>query len=84
MIIGFKLKIHSFSRPTRVTSGLWDFKIFLTMAVHQNQIVAWDVLDEGVTISHREYISFLNESLRPYIEENFTENRPIILQDNAR
>jgi len=64
-----------------VGTGIWEWKVLLTIAVHQDKIVAYSFLCKGETMDTEKYIKFLNESLKPYIENNV--ETPIILQDNA-
>jgi len=57
----------------------------LILAVRQDQIIAAEWLDPDEKINRTRYIQFLNEALRPYIEENFSPNEIAILEhDNAR
>ena len=69
--------------PQRVAPGLWDMKIMMVCAVHQDRIVAWEYLEKGEHMNSQRYIKFLNTTLRRYIEEQEI-HEPIILQDNAR
>ena len=71
--------------PTRYHSELRDWARMLIVAVRQDKIIAWEFLDEGETLTAQRYVKFLNESIRPYIEENYRYNEYVVIEhDNAR
>lgn len=73
--------------PTRQQEQMNDWRRMVILAVRQDQIIAADWLENGESCDSDRYIRFLNETLRPYIEnpDNFSPGEiPVILQDNAR
>lgn len=70
--------------PTRVASHR-GWSRMLILAVHQDQIIAHEFLEEHETMTAERYIQFLNTTIREYIEYNFSPGEiPIIEHDNAR
>ena len=59
----------------------------MVLAVHQDQIVAWEFFEKTATdnaaIDSTRWVNFLNTTLRTALE-NRDEDHPILLMDNAR
>jgi histone-lysine N-methyltransferase SETMAR len=70
-------------RHERVVSGLWDWKLLITIAVHEDQIVGVDFLPSGQNMNAAEFRRFLEDVVKPYVRRKRIR-RPIILIDNVR
>jgi hypothetical protein len=55
----------------------------VTVAVHRNQIIAWDNLNRDETMNSIKILEFLQKVLAPAIQR-IRLRHPIILMDNSR
>jgi transposase len=51
-------------------------------AFHQNQIIAHQYIDQGKTVTHKEYLAFLRDVLQPEVRRKRI-HRPLLLHLNA-
>lgn len=60
-----------------------NWKLMVTVAVHRNQIIAWDNLNRDETMNSIKFLEFLQNVLAPAIRR-IRLRHPIILMDNSR
>lgn len=70
-------------RPTQVKGTIGDWKVMLIMALHQNQIIAYQILPRNRNVNHDVYLEFLEQYLLPAVKRKRIR-RPYIIHDNAR
>jgi hypothetical protein len=87
LIYDILLKVSISFRPTRVAAGLWDWKISMVMAVHQDKIIAWQFFErtrtDSAAVTKERWVTFLNTTLRQALEDR-NVRQPILLFDNAK
>ena len=70
-------------RPVQVSSSVGDWKLMLIAAVHQNRIIAYQVLPKNTYVNHNIYHDFLEQHLLPEVKRQRIRS-PLIIHDNAR
>ena len=69
--------------PTRVAQFREPWSRHLIMSVRQDQIIGFEWLGERERWNQETFIRFLNDTIRPYVEQTMPGEIPIILMDNA-
>jgi len=60
-----------------------DWKLMMIAAVHQNEIIAYQILPKNTNVGHTIFLHFLTNILLPAVKQRRIRS-PLILMDNAR